>query len=421
MKHGFLLISLCAMTGLFSGALYAAEPVHPPGLLPTATVRPLLEQDPSVAAARAGLEAGRAGASALEASPYEWIPRITGQQRRVESGPRYNEWNVGIDRTIRLPGKSSADRNMGKAVMEAAQAHYGEALREAARDFIGLWVDWLAAEHSLELNAKNLQSVQTSLAAVEKRSRAGDASKLDMSLARAELAEQKRLHNDAKTQAKAAWLRLSTRFPGLKREVTPLPMPQPLTEEIEFWRERILSESDELKIVQAKMKHAQALAQRAQAEKTPDPTVGLYTASEVGGRERITGISLSIPIPSGVRDARHAKAIAEAEALTQEVELKKRQLEMEIASAVVTAQGHYDSLQIAQENTTAMQENASLMQRAYALGEVELQAMLLATRVPRRFVWNLTARIDSSRARWGLWTTRYSELSTNPRGCVLCS
>ena len=35
---------------------------------------------------------------------------------------------------------------------------------------------------------------------------------------------------------------------------------------------------------------------------------------------------------------------------------------------------------------------------------------------PRRSVWKLTERIDSSRARWGLWATRYSELSTNPRG-----
>ena len=43
-----------------------------------------------------------------------------------------------------------------------------------------------------------------------------------------------------------------------------------------------------------------------------------------------------------------------------------------------------------------------------------------ALRVLRRFVWNLTARIHRSGARWGLWATRQSELSTNPRGGVLC-
>ena len=41
-------------------------------------------------------------------------------------------------------------------------------------------------------------------------------------------------------------------------------------------------------------------------------------------------------------------------------------------------------------------------------------------RVPRRFVWNLTARIHRSGARWGLWATRQSELSTNPPGGAFC-
>lgn len=40
--------------------------------------------------------------------------------------------------------------------------------------------------------------------------------------------------------------------------------------------------------------------------------------------------------------------------------------------------------------------------------------------VPRRFVWNLTARIHRSGARWGLWATRQSELSTNPPGGAFC-
>lgn len=41
-------------------------------------------------------------------------------------------------------------------------------------------------------------------------------------------------------------------------------------------------------------------------------------------------------------------------------------------------------------------------------------------KVPRRFVWNLTARIHRSGARWGLWATRQSELSTNPPGGAFC-
>lgn len=351
----------------------------PPGLLPTEIARPLLEQDPGVAVARAGLDVALQEAGILGKSPYEWIPRFTGQQRRVESGPAYNEWNVGIERALRLPGKTAADRNLGNAVIEAAEARYGEALHEAARELITLWVDWLAAEHARELAETNLQSVQESLTAVEKRGRAGDASKLDARIAGAELIEQRRLHNDAKTQASAAWSRLSTRFPGVNRQVIVLPAPLSVGEDV-FWRERILAQSDELKIMQTQMRKAQADAERVHANKTPDPTLGLYTASEIGGRERISGITISIPIPGGIRNLRSAKAIAEVEVSRQEVELRKRQIETEIASAIVTAQGTYDSLQIANEGAVAMQENAGLVQRAYALGEAELQALLLARR-----------------------------------------
>ena len=395
----WLLIGLLAI----SGTALAAPPVNPPGLMPTEIARALLEQDPAVAAARAGLDVALQEAGILDKSPHEWTTRATGQQRRLDSGPRYNEWNVGIERTLRLPGKAAADRNLGKATVEESQARHGEALHEAARELMASWVDWLAAERARELAGNSLQATQASLAAVEKRVRAGDASKLDSSIARADLADQRRMDNDAKTLAAAAWSRLSTRFPGVKRQVPALPAPLPIAEDAAFWRERILAQSDELKVVQTQMRMAQARAERARADTTPDPTLGVYTASEVGGRERISGVMISIPIPGGARDSRSAKAIAEVEVSRREVELKQRQLETEIASAVVTARGAYDSLQIANEGAAAMQENAALMQRAYALGEAELQALLLARRQASTALNNaLQAQVTALKAYYGL-------------------
>lgn len=399
MRVRLLLVSLLTIIG----TAQAVEPAAPPGLLPTEAARALLERDPGVAAARAGLDVALQEAGILDRSPYEWTTRATGQQRRVEAGSRYNEWNIGIERTIRLPGKAAADRNIGKATVEASQAGYGEALHEAARELMASWVDWLAAERARDLAEANLRSVEESLAAVEKRARAGDASKLDLGIARAELAEQKRLHNDAKTQASAARSRLATRFPGADRQVTALPTPLPTGEDAAFWRDRILAESDELKVAQAHMRTAQAHAERARADKLPDPTLGVYTASEIGGRERISGVAISIPIPGGVRDSRSAKAIAAIEVSRHEVELKKRQLEADIASAVATARGAYVSLQIAHEGAAAMQENAALMQRAYALGEAELQALLLARRQATAAMNNaLQAQVTALKAYYGL-------------------
>ena len=394
-----LLIGLLTL----SGAVHAAQPVNPPGLLPSEIAGPLLEQDPGVATARAGLEVARQEAAILDKSPYEWTARATGQQRRLDSGPRYNEWNIGVERTIRLPGKAAADRRIGKATVEESKARNGEALLQAARELMALWVDWLAAERARELAANNLQSIQTSLTAVEKRARAGDASKLDVSVARAELAEHRRLDNDANTQAATTWSRLSTRFPGLKRQIQALPTPLPIGENAAFFRDRILAESDELKVVQAQMRTAQSQVERARADKIPDPTLGVYTASEVGGQERFAGVMISIPIPGGVRDSRHAKAIAVVGVSRQELELKRRQLETEIASAITIARGAYDSLRIANEGAVAMRENATLMQRAYTLGEVELQALLLARRQATAAMNNvLQAQVTSLKAYYGL-------------------
>ena len=394
-----LLISLLS----FSSVALAVEPVIAPGLLPTETARALLEQDPSVAAAHAGLEVARQEAGILDKSPYEWITRVTGQQRRIESGPEYNEWSVGVERAIRLPGKAAADRNIGKVTIEQSEAQYGEAIQEAARDLLSLWVDWLAAERVRELAQISLQSVQASLMAVELRLRAGDASKLDMNIARAELAEQKRINNDASTQAIVAWSRLSARFPSLNRQIIPLPIPSLIKEDVTFWRDRILAESDELKIVQAQMRKAEAYANRAREDKLPDPTFGVHTASESGGRERIAGVTISIPIPGGVRDLRSAKATAVVEVSRQEIEQKKRQLEAAIVSAVATAQGNYDSLQIAKEGAAEMQDNANLMQRAYALGEAELQTLLLARRQATAAMNNaLQAQAMALKAYYGL-------------------
>lgn len=364
----------------------AVQSVNPPGLLPADIAVALLQQDPGVAAARANLDVALQEAGILDRSPYEWTTTVMGQRRVQNYGPNNSsngnreEWHVGVERTFRLPGKAMADRNIGKAAVDESHAHYGEARHEAARELMTLWVDWLAAERARELAENSLQLTQVSLAAVQKRVRAGDASKLDLSIARAELAEQRRSENDAKTQAVAAWSGLSTRFPGMKRQVIALPMPLPLGEDVAFWRDRILAQSDEFKVVQTQMQKTQAYAERARAEKVPDPKVGIYQASEIDGRERISGVMLSVPIPGSVRDLRSAKANAAMEVSLQEVELKKRQLESKIVSAIVIARGAYVSLQIANEGAAAMQENSRLMQRAYALGEAELQAMLLARR-----------------------------------------
>jgi outer membrane protein TolC len=397
-------VSLISWCGV-AAPVYALQAPTVSGLLPTELARPLLEHDPRVAAARAGLAVAREESTILELSPYEWTARAFGQRRSIDTGAQYREWNVGVERAIRLPGKRAADRNMGKATIEESEARYGEAMHESAKDLVSLWIDWLASERGRELALANLQAVQDNMLAVDKRRRAGDASTLDFNLASAELAEQKRLSNDAQTLAAAAWARISVRFPGIQPLRIALPSPLLIAEDASQWRERIMGESDVLKLAQTQLRIAQAQAEHASASRFADPTLGVYSTSEVGGRERLMGLSISIPLVGGLRDSRSAKALAAVEVARQTVELTQRELETDFATAFVTARGLFDSLQMANEGARAMQDNAKLVQRAYALGEGDLQSLLLARRQATAAENSaLQAQVGALKAYYGLLT-----------------
>ena len=388
---------------MFCSAALALDAINPPGLLPTEIARPLLEQDPGVAAARAGLEVALREADLLDGSPYEWTARSGTQRREIASGAQYGVWSVGLERTIRLPGKALADRHLGGATIDASEAAYGEALHESARHLLALWLDWQATEHTSVLTAEHLLAVEDNLAAVEKRVRAGDAATLDASVAKAEMAEQKRLHNDALTQASAAWARLSTRFPGINRQIVKLPSVVSIDDDVESLRERILAQSDEIKVVESALKLSQFHAARADAERIPDPTVGVSAAWELAGREKVAGISLSIPIPGSARSHNRERALAATQVWLQDLELKKREINAEIAALVASARGAHESVRLAQEGAQSARDNARLMQRAYLLGEAELQTLLLTRRLQTTAESAvLTAQVTALKAYFGL-------------------
>lgn len=383
-----------------------AAPPPAPGLPPASVARALLDQDPEVAAARSGRAALREDARLQELSSHEWTARLSGQRRSVDDGTRSREWNAGLERTLRLPAKAEADARIGRALQQEGEARYGAALHETARELLALWLDWALAEQLLQAAQEQQRAAQDNLVIVEKRLKAGDAARLDASLARAELAGQQRAANDARTAAEVAWAHLHARFPTLARQPAPLPAAQPLAQppqQAQDWRDRILSQSDTLKVATAEWDKAQAQRARAHAERTPDPTVGFYTASEAGGRERIAGVMLSIPIPSAQRSGRAASAAHAAEMARHQLELKRRQVDAGIAAALATAQGAYDSWQLALGGAQATQDNARLIQRAYALGEADLQSLLDARRQSAGAAQQaLAAQADAARAYYTL-------------------
>ena len=369
-----------ALLSFFPFTVRAEQRPTPPDLPLTEVARDSIDQDPTVIEARRALSAAGHGAAALRAGSHEWTTRLAAQRRRYESGGNSNEWTASLERTIRMGGKAGIDAQLGANELIIGQARIGEARHEAARALANLWIDALAASRQRELWAEQLKFAQTSHQAVEKRRKAGDASQLDLNVARADLIEAQRQLSTATSAEIKARAKLSLRFPTLKYEPKPLAEPTALGMSLPQWRERILSESDPIKIAEGLLTKAELTAARAKADRIPDPTLGVYTASEAFRNERIIGLSVSIPLSGTYRSERAQQALQEADAARAKVERQKRDDEAEVVEAYADATGGLERWRLASQGLAITSDSARLMQRAYSLGEADLQTLLLARR-----------------------------------------
>ena len=358
-----------------------AQPVPAPKDLPaTAQAVAWIDKDPSVVEARRALAAATHGAAALAAGPYEWTVRAAAQQRNVRDSGNSNEWAAQLERAVRIGGKAGLDRELGEAELAIAQARIGQARQEAARALADLWLDWLAAARATELLQEQLAFAEANLAAVDKRRRAGDASVLDASVAQTDLAEVQRQASQGASNLAKARAKLRVRFAEAPLDAVALADPaDPMWPEA-GWRERILAQAAALKAAEGQLRRAELSAARAQADKLPDPTVGVYTATENFRNERTIGISLSIPLAGTYREERARQSLQEAEAARAAIDRARQGIEIEVAETFADAVGSVQRWRLVERGAQASRESARLMQRAYALGEADLQALLLVRR-----------------------------------------
>lgn len=359
---------------------FAQDRPTPSDLPPTDVARQSIDQDLAVVEARRALGAAGHGAAALRAGSNEWTSRLSAQRRRYGNVGTSNEWTAALERTIRIGGKAEIDSQLGDIDLVIGQARVGEARLEAARTLADLWIDALVTSRKRELWAEQLTFAEVSHKAVETRRRAGDASVLDLNAARADFIEVQRQLNAATTAEAKAKAKLAVRFPTLKYDANPLAEPAALDMTLPQWRERILARSDAVRIAEGLLKRAELSAARANADRVPDPTFGVYTASEVFGNERIIGLSVSIPLSGSYRNERMQQALQNAEAARAKVEQQKREEEVGVVEAYVEATGALERWRLASQGLSTTRDSARLTQRAYSLGEADLQTLLLARR-----------------------------------------
>ncbi|MCA0177248.1 MAG: TolC family protein [Proteobacteria bacterium] len=386
-------------------AAAAAEPSASPGLPGAEQARIAIEQDPAVVQALRAMEAAGHGAAMVRAGPYEWTVGGTVQRRRVVGAPTSNEWSAQIERPIRIGGKAELDRQLGDSAESAARAQLAAARADSARNLLDGWIDWLGARQSRQALDDQVRLAEDNLRTVTLRRKAGDASRLELNVAEGDLAEARRQASAAGTAEARAQAALRVRYPtlGASSETDAAALPDPVALEFDEaqWRERIVGEHPALAAASQALRKAELAAERVRADRVPDPTIGVFTSSEASRTERVVGVSLSIPLGGTYRDQAAREALKQVEVARAAVDRQRRDLELQVATQVQEAIGNLERWRLAEQSATALRETARLTQKAYANGEADVQALLLARRQA------VDAASAAQAARTDAWRARY--------------
>lgn len=390
MKRLLCLLGLCALLG-------AAQPAWAvdDGLPPPALVQRQLLALPEVQAAQAGLRASQAAGERLQAGPHEVTLRLAAQQRRVREldalgQPRTRqglEPQLSLERALRWPGKAAQDQALADAGLRLAQLQRADAVHEAGRVLLR---DWFDLQRELAL-AQLWQAQHTHQAALvdtsQRRVRAGDAARSELSGQLAVLAqiEASRLQAQARVQAaQAAW---AGRYPLIPvPETSPVAALSPVAQDsdpgsdLAALRERLVSDDHGVLLAQAEASWASAQAQRSTLEQRPDPTLGLHLAREQRGSERVLGVSLSLPLGGAGRAADSRQARAQAEAQAARAEQRRRERLGEAASQTVMVAAALSTWQAQAEAEAQASAALQAAQRGWSLGEYPVSEVHQARR-----------------------------------------
>ena len=383
-----------------SGVTVAAGPVVAPIVDPidlpaTALVLQAIAKLPMVRAATSMLTAQGAEQERLEAGPHEWALRVDAQRRRVRSpesamqesaatatgDQRYKEWVLGLERPLRLPAKASADSALGRQGVNQAEIALDDARHESSRLLLRLWFNWLREQETVSQWQAQAELLSQQRLAVNQRVTLGDASRLESAQAEAAVAQAEAELARASARREAARIELARRFPSLPlpARVT-LSAPRPLAGSLASWRQRLFAQQHELRLARADSQRMRLLAARADAERLPDPSVGVRLSNEFAGGEKVLGLSLAIPLPGGHRAAAaRAQSAYAAAAAEREAEVLTK-VEVEIDSQYANALAAWSSWQRAEAAGQLMTQAGQMVLRSHALGEAGLAEVLLARR-----------------------------------------
>ncbi|CAZ87563.1 putative Integral outer membrane protein TolC, efflux pump component [Thiomonas arsenitoxydans] len=377
-----------ADTPSLQAALPALSELPSPTLPQIAAVDQILAETPALQEAQALQQAAAQNGAVLRAGTNEFTGQAQVQQRRIESAPdsgRYNEWQLLINRQLRLPSQAQADGRMAEALQTSAQA----ALVATRQQFLGaLLTAWFAAQRAqaeAALAQQDLDLIDAQVKALQRRQSLGDASVLELEQMQAEQARARSTLLRAQGVAASSRAALLARYPALSRsgslqgQTDPgaLALPSLNAEQLSA---RAVQASPLLLQQRAMLQKAQAMVAQAHAARTPQPTVGAYIGSDRGGSERIVGLQFAMPFGGPARESQERAALAEADAAQWRLRDLQAQVEADFQRLYADAQAQEAAVKATEQAAQVQTQASNRMLRAYQLGEVGVSDWLLARR-----------------------------------------
>lgn len=373
------LVLAWALAALACG-IARAEP-YPSALPPAEAVRTWLYASPEMREARARVELGGAEAQRLKTGSYEWSARATLQRRNEVGVAHYRESGIALERPLRWGGKAGKDAALADQRLKVADSSYADAWHEAARAFLASWFTALREARAAALLSEQLALQEQQVAIARQRVRAGDAAQLDLRLAEGERDRIAAATEQARRRAAQELASMREHYADSTLQVPGgLPEPTPLVGSVEQWTERIMSDNHEVELADEQAGFAGLAAQRSALDKIPDPTVGVQYFRERDGKERLLGLTLTMPLPGQARRAQASAVAAQAAVAQEQADVVRNRVRRAAVAVVMTAQSAYENWVRVASVAKRSRENADLAWKAYALGESRIADALLARR-----------------------------------------
>jgi len=392
-------------------------------LPPDAAVAEALQRSPAWRAALQRHQAEQARGAAVVANPNDWTPSASWGQRRARADAAVaspagtdahtREWALGLSRGVRLPAKAEAASAAGQGQQARATAQLAMAWHELVRTWLDDAVGVLQAVRQEQLLAAQLRLWDQQHQAARRRHALGDAARQELVLLEAGRAQAQALWLQAQQRAQAAQGVWRSRYPGLAIPQPGAPsaaaallqggaaaMPD-VAKPAEATEAAWLEAHPQWRLAQLEAEAAEAQARLAEAERQPDPTVGVQLGRERSGAERIVGVSVSWPLGSAARSLQSQAQWADAQAARAQESDVRRELQRSLAQWRAEWQSSQQVWAAAEQAQAQTRDAAQAVRRGYELGEGSLSEVLLLQRQ-----WldqqqtAATAAVEALRARW---------------------